>query len=171
GYLAALRAIAGLQAALLIQLAVVAAGLGAVLAASATAFVVLKLAGAAYLVWLGIQKWRALPASPGTAALTVRPRNLFVSGLLVNLTNPKAIIFIAALVPQFFRPDTSALLQFVIIGATMIVVDVLVMSVYAVLASRFRPWLADPHAQRVQNRVVGSLFIGAGAALATSSRT
>ncbi|MCB1960871.1 MAG: LysE family transporter [Rhodocyclaceae bacterium] len=171
GYLAALRAIAGLQAALMIQLAIVAAGLGAVLAASATAFLVLKLAGAAYLVWLGIQKWRAPAAAPGAPVLTVRPQPLFRTGLLVNLSNPKAIIFVAALVPQFFRPEASALLQFAIIGATMMTVDVLVMSVYAVLAARFRPWLGDPRAQRVQNRVVGGLFVGAGVALASTSRS
>lgn len=168
GFGAAARAIAGLQLALLIQLAIIGAGLGAVLAASATAFLVLKIAGAAYLVWLGIQKWRAVPHGLGGATVA-RPQRLFASAVLVNLTNPKAIVFIAALVPQFIRPDGSAWLQFAIIGATMVAVDVVVMSCYAGLASRIRPWLASVRVQRMQNRVFGGLFVGAGAALAASS--
>ncbi len=171
GYLAALRSIFGLELALLVQLAVVALGLGAVLATSATAFLVLKVVGAGYLIWLGVQKWRARPepldergAAPG------RGRSLVLQGLLVNLTNPKAIIFMAALVPQFIDPRAPQLPQFLIIGATMVVVDTLVMSCYAGLATRFRPLLRNPRALRLQNRVFGGLFVGAGAALAASSK-
>lgn len=172
GYLAALRAILGLQLALVVQLLVVALGLGAVLATSATAFLVLKIVGAAYLVWLGVQKWRArpepldAPAENGAA----QGRSLVLQGLLVNLTNPKAIIFMAALVPQFIDPRAAQLPQFVIIGVTMSAVDTVVMSCYALLATRFRPLLRNPRALRLQNRVFGGLFVGAGAALAVSSR-
>ncbi|MEZ5628590.1 MAG: homoserine/homoserine lactone efflux protein [Rhodocyclaceae bacterium] len=169
GYRVSLRSIAGLQVALMIQLAIVAAGLGAVLAASATAFLVLKICGAGYLVWLGVQKWRSAgePVSATTAPIEVR--RLFRTALLVNLTNPKAIIFMAALVPQFIDPAGNQWLQFAILCATTVVIDTLVMSCYALLATRFRPWLADARAQCIQNRVFGSLFVGAGAALAVSS--
>lgn len=169
GYRVSLRSIAGLQVALMIQLAIVAAGLGAVLAASATAFLILKIVGAAYLVWLGIQKWRSAgePVSATTAPIEVR--RLFRTALLVNLTNPKAIIFMAALVPQFIDPAGNQWLQFAILCMTTVVIDTLVMSCYALLATRFRPWLADARAQCIQNRVFGSLFVGAGAALAVSS--
>lgn len=169
GYRVSLQSIAGLQAALMIQLAIVAAGLGAVLAASATAFLILKIVGAAYLVWLGIQKWRSAgePVSATTAPIEVR--RLFRTALLVNLTNPKAIIFMAALVPQFIDPAGNQWLQFAILCMTTVVIDTLVMSCYALLATRFRPWLADARAQCIQNRVFGSLFVGAGAALAVSS--
>ena len=173
GYLAALRSILGLELALLVQLAVVALGLGAVLATSATAFLVLKIVGAAYLVWLGVQKWRARPEpldTPAEDGATRKRGGLVLQGLLVNLTNPKAIIFMAALVPQFIDPRAAQLPQFLIIGATMVAVDTVVMSCYAGLATRFRPLLRDPRALRLQNRVFGGLFVGAGAALAASSK-
>lgn len=170
GYGSALRAICGLELALLLQLGVVALGLGAVLATSATAFLALKIAGAAYLVWLGVQKWRARPEAVDDAAAPQRRGGLVLQGLLVNLTNPKAIIFMAALVPQFINPREPQLLQFVIIGATMVAVDTVVMSCYAGLATRFRPLLRNPRALRLQNRVFGGLFVGAGAALAVSSK-
>ena len=168
GYWAALRAILGLQSALLIQLLVVAAGLGALLATSATAFDVMKFCGATYLVWLGIQKWKAQPASLDEKTLTHRPNRLFLQGLLVNLTNPKAVIFIAALTPQFIDPTRPQWLQFLIIGATMCGVDIIVMSMYALLAARLRPWLRNARAMRAQNRFFGAIFVSAGVLLATS---
>lgn len=173
GFGAALRSIAGLEIALLLQLGVVALGLGALLATSERAFLVVKLAGAGYLIWLGVQKWRAAPESigDGDAAIPVHSRRqLYAQGVLVNLTNPKAIVFIAALVPQFIVPEQPQWPQFLIIGATMVAVDVIVMSCYALLATRFRPLLRDPRLLRLQNRVFGGLFIGAGAMLAASSR-
>lgn len=173
GYAAALRAIAGLQIALLLQLCVVALGLGAVLATSEAAFAVVKFAGAAYLIWLGVQKWRSPPEPIGGDGEGLRVqsrRQLYAQGILVNLTNPKAIVFIAALVPQFIVPDQPQWPQFAIIGATMVAVDTMVMSCYALLATRFRPLLRNPRLLRLQNRVFGGLFVGAGAILAASSR-
>ena len=173
GYAAALRAIAGLQIALLLQLCVVALGLGAVLATSEAAFAVVKFAGAAYLIWLGVQKWRSPPEPIGGDGEGLRVqsrRQLYAQGILVNLTNPKAIVFIAALVPQFIVPDRPQWPQFAIIGATMVAVDMMVMSSYALLATRFRPLLHNPRLLRLQNRIFGGLFVGAGAMLAASSR-
>ena len=173
GYAAALRAIAGLQIALLLQLCVVALGLGAVLATSEAAFAVVKFAGAAYLIWLGVQKWRSPPEPIGGDGEGLRVqsrRQLYAQGILVNLTNPKAIVFIAALVPQFIVPDRPQWPQFAIIGATMVAVDTMVMSCYALLATRFRPLLRNPRLLRLQNRIFGGLFVGAGAMLAASSR-
>ena len=173
GYAAALRAIAGLQIALLLQLCVVALGLGAVLATSETAFAVVKFAGAAYLIWLGVQKWRSPPepiGGDGEGQRVQSRRQLYAQGILVNLTNPKAIVFIAALVPQFIVPDQPQWPQFAIIGATMVAVDTMVMSCYALLATRFRPLLRNPRLLRLQNRIFGGLFVGAGAMLAASSR-
>ena len=170
GQLGALPAIFGLQTALLIQLAVVGMGLGAVLAASATAFAVVKFAGAAYLVWLGVQKWRHAGAGDTQDGKTLRS-GLFRQGLLVNLTNPKAIVFMAALTPQFIEPTRPQLPQFLIIALTMCVTDTIVMSGYALLASRLGAWLHNTRARRAQDRFFGGLFIGAGALLATSSRS
>ena len=169
GYWAALRAIGGLQSALLIQLSVVAAGLGAVLSASTTAFSTMKFVGAAYLVWLGIQKWRDSPKVIDDGN-TVKGEGLFLQGLLVNLTNPKAIIFIAALTPQFIDPAKPQWLQFLIMAATMCGVDTIVMSGYALLATRLRRRLHDLRSMKIQNRFFGGVFVGAGVLLATSGR-
>jgi homoserine/homoserine lactone efflux protein len=169
GYRPALAAIAGLQVALLVHLAIVALGLGALLAASDAAFTTLRLLGAAYLVWLGLQKWRATAVAPEPLTPAGR-HNLFLQGLLVNLANPKAIVFIAALVPQFIDPARPLPGQYMTVAVTLCAIDVAVMSGYALAASRVGRWLADPRAWRWQNRVFGGLFIGAGALLAAAPR-
>ncbi|MBS1138808.1 MAG: Lysine exporter protein [Proteobacteria bacterium] len=170
GYWAALTAILGLQAAILLHLLIVALGLGALLAASEAAFTVVKFLGAAYLVWLGIQKWRA-PIIPVDAdVLPVRRKGLFLQGVLVNLTNPKAIIFIGALVPQFVNPALPQMPQYLLIATTLCLTDLMVMSGYALAASHLGRWLHDPAAIRLQNRAFGGIFVSAGALLAISSR-
>jgi homoserine/homoserine lactone efflux protein len=170
GYWAALMAILGLQAAILIHLAIVALGLGALLATSETAFSAVKFCGAAYLVWLGLQKWRAPVVPVDANAPPVRRQGLFFQGVLVNLTNPKAIIFIAALVPQFVNPGQAQVPQYLLIAATLCLTDLTVMSGYALAAVHLGRWLHDPIAIRRQNRLFGGLFVSAGALLAVSSR-
>jgi homoserine/homoserine lactone efflux protein len=169
GYAAALTLILGLQAAFLVHLSIVAVGLGTLLAASETAFDVVKFCGAAYLVWLGVQKWREAPAAAEAPAPASR-RGLFAQGLLVNLSNPKAIVFIAALVPQFIDAAAPQWPQYLVIAATLCAVDVVTMSLCALAATRLGRWLHDPQALRVQNRVFGGIFVAAGSALALSSR-
>lgn len=170
GYAVALRAILGLQTALLIQLAIVVLGLGAVLAASATAFLAVKIAGAAYLIWLGVRKWRAPVELLDDGAEAREVRGVYLQGLLVNLTNPKAIVFMVALVPQFIDPQLPQWPQFFIIAATMVGTDMVVMSCYALLAGRCRRWLRSPRMMKAQNRVFGGMFVAAGSLLAASSR-
>ena len=170
GYRAALRVIAGLQVALVAHIAIVAVGLGALLATSDAAFTLLKLIDAGYLVWLGIEKWRA-PVVANEGDQLVRPRHgLFMQGLLVNLTNPKAIVFICALVPQFIDPARAQLPQYLIIAATLCATDIVVMSGYALAAVRIGNWLHRPESVRLQNRIFGGLFISAGGLLGLSSR-
>lgn len=170
GFAAAVRTIAGLQSALIIQLLIVAAGLGVLLETSALAFNIVKLCGAAYLIWLGIQKWRAAPQAIDENRPKLAPNALFLEGLLVNLTNPKAIVFMAALMPQFVDPARPQGVQFLIIGLTMCGVDTIVMSCYALLATRLGRWLHDPKSLKAQNRFFGGVFVGAGVLLAGSSR-
>lgn len=170
GYRSALVVILGLQAAILMHLLVVAVGLGALLASSEIAFNMVKLAGAVYLVWLGIQKWRAPSSAISEGGVPLRRQGLFLQGLLVNLTNPKAIVFIGALVPQFVNPQTPQLAQYLLIAATLCLTDIVVMSGYALAAVRLGRWLHDPKAIRAQNRLFGGLFVSAGALLAFSSR-
>ncbi len=169
GYRAALTLILGLQAGFLIYLLIVAIGLGALLATSETAFGALKFAGAAYLIWLGIQKWRSDP-HPQDASLPPPRHGLFLQGMFVNLSNPKAIIFIGALVPQFVDPSTPQAAQYFEIAVTLSATDITIMSACALAASRLGRWLHNPQALRVQNRLFGGIFVAAGTALAFSSR-
>jgi len=170
GYWSALILVLGLQAAILLHLGVVAIGLGALLATSEAAFGLVKLAGAAYLVWLGVQKWRTPFLSKVELLSGERRRSLFLQGLLVNLTNPKAIVFIGALVPSFIDTGAALLPQYLVIAVTLCLTDMLVMSVYALVASRLGAVMRDPKLMRVQNRLFGSLFVTAGTLLALSSR-
>ena len=170
GYVAALAAILGLQSAILVHLLIVALGLGALLAASEAAFSAVKFIGAAYLIWLGIQKWRAAPIPVDTNAPVLRRKGLFLQGVLVNLTNPKAIVFIGALVPQFVDTALPQMPQYLLIAATLCLTDLVVMSGYALAAARLARWLHDPVAIRLQNRAFGGLFMSAGALLAASSK-
>ncbi|MEO5701480.1 MAG: homoserine/homoserine lactone efflux protein [Casimicrobiaceae bacterium] len=173
GYRRAMWNIAGLQLGILLILTVVALGLGAILAASAIAFGTVKWCGALYLVWLGIQQWRA-PATPivagDVAASGGSPRQLILRGFLVNVTNPKGIVFMLAVLPQFIDPGRPQLLQYVICGATLFFTDLVVMSGYTGLAARVLRALRDPAHIRWLNRGFGSLFIAAGALLATFRR-
>jgi homoserine/homoserine lactone efflux protein len=121
-------------------------------------------------LWLGIQRWRALPVPVDANVPVVHRKSLYLQGLLVNLTNPKAIVFIAALVPQFVDPAQGQVFQYLVIAGTLCLTDTLVMSCYALAAVRLGRWLHDPAAIRVQNRLFGGLFISAGTLLAISSR-
>ena len=170
GYRAALTLILGLQTAFLIHLAIVAVGLGTLLATSETAFDLVKFCGAAYLVWLGVQKWRERTAAVESTLPQGGQRGLYLQGVLVNLTNPKAIVFIAALVPQFVDPAQPQTAQYLLIALTLCLVDIVTMSACALAAARLGRWLHDPQALRLQNRLFGGIFVIAGTALALSSR-
>jgi homoserine/homoserine lactone efflux protein len=144
--------------------------LGALLASSEAAFNVMKFFGAAYLIWLGVQKWRSRPAAMEAGAASTPPTGHYLQGVLVNLTNPKAIIFIGALVPHFIDLSLPQWPQYLIIAATMCLTDWLVMSVYALAAARIAVLLRDQQVMQRQNRVFAALFVSAGALLALSSR-
>ncbi|PYC23471.1 LysE family transporter [Pseudomonas alcaligenes] len=164
----------GLQLALLMQIAVVAAGLGAVLATSEMAFNLIKWFGVAYLVYLGWKQWVALPGeiAAGDAERPLgRPLTLVLRGFLVNASNPKAIIFILAVLPQFLDPRGSLLIQYLVMAATMVTVDLIVMAGYTGLAARVLRALRSPRQQRLLNRTFGGLFMAAAALLATVRRT
>jgi homoserine/homoserine lactone efflux protein len=174
GFRRALWNILGLQLGILLVLVIVAAGLGALLAASTYAFEAVKWFGAAYLVWLGIQQWRA-PAVPideaaAESALGGSPRELVLRGFLVNATNPKGIIFMLAVLPQFIDPTRPQFVQYAICAATLFFTDLVVMAGYTGLASRVLAALRAPSHIRWVNRAFGSLFVAAGAVLATFRR-
>ena len=167
--------LAGLQAAIVVNVFAIWLGLGALLVASTTAFDIMKYLGAAYLIYLGIQKFREEPVafeqiSAQTNFQDTSPFGIFKQGLLVHLTNPKGLLFLAAVLPQFVDPVKPTAIQYAILGGTMVVVDVVVMIGYAALASTILRMLKDPNHIRWTNRGVGSLFVAAGGALAVFKR-
>lgn len=161
----------GLQAGLLLVLAIAGAGVGSLLLASETAFTVVKTVGALYLIWLGISQWRAKVALAETEAGAVQQvvaphwRKRFLIGFFTNATNPKGIIFMVAILPQFIHPAQPLLPQLFILGCTMVAVDLTVMHGYAFAAASMQRWFRDAQAMRWQNRFFGGMLILVGAAL------
>lgn len=163
----------GLQLGLALQIAIVAAGVGAVLAASSTAFYAIKWFGVAYLVFLAVKQWRALPSEISDDA-SIRPIGkplaLVFRGFLVNISNPKALVFMLAVLPQFINPHAPLVAQYLTLGLTMVVVDLIVMAGYTGLASKVLRLLRTPKQQKRMNRTFAGLFIGAAAFMATLRR-
>jgi homoserine/homoserine lactone efflux protein len=151
---------------------VVSFGLGAILLASETLFNAVKWLGVAYLIYLGIVTWRA-PArgfeeDRDDHARTAR--EVFVRGFFVNLTNPKGIIFFAAILPQFIDISKPQLPQYAILAATTFIVDLAVMMGYTALAAKVLRVMKDPARLRWVNRGLGGAFVAAGVALASFRR-
>jgi threonine/homoserine/homoserine lactone efflux protein len=143
-------------------------GLGALLAASATLFTVLKWIGAAYLVYLGIRLWRAPVGSGEVSDAEVvgnaahRPLRIFLHTYIVTALNPKSIIFFVAFLPQFLDMTRPITQQMVIFESTFLVLATMNAAAYGLMATMARKTIRKPRVQRVVNRVGGSLMIGAG---------
>ena len=140
-------------------------GIGALLQTSVAWLVALKWLGGAYLVYLGVMVWRSPPIrlEADAAAGPVSAGSLFRQGLLSAVTNPKALLFFAAFLPQFIDPAHSLFVQFLVMGGTFAVVELATEVAVASMAHRLRPWL-----QRVGrrfNKACGGIFIAIGAAL------
>jgi threonine/homoserine/homoserine lactone efflux protein len=140
-------------------------GIGALLKTSGDALTMLKLLGGAYLVWLGIQLWRApaIHLQAAAAKTDTRGAELFRQGLLAAVTNPKALLFYGAFLPQFIDPRRDLLLQFIIMAATFAAIEIVVEYLLARLAHRIRPALE--RVGRSFNRVCGGMFVAMGVAL------
>lgn len=169
GWARSFWAILGQQVALVAHIAIVAAGVGVLVAGSTMLFNGIRLAGAGYLVYLGVRQWRAPPRSEADGMVLAQESSWSMArrGLLVNLTNPKAIVFFLAFTPQFIRPGEPLVPQYVVLGATVVVIDVLVMwGFFAAAAKGLRRLTRDPKGQKRLNRLFGGLFVGVGALLA-----
>jgi threonine/homoserine/homoserine lactone efflux protein len=141
-----------------------AAGLGAVLATSAALFTAVKLVGAAYLFWLGVQMWRGDPASPTVAtAPSAASPNLFLQAYTVTALNPKSIIFFVAFVPQFLSPATPLLPQLLVLIPTFVALAALNAALFALVAGSVRGTVQRPGVRLWLDRLGGSVLIGAGA--------
>jgi threonine/homoserine/homoserine lactone efflux protein len=162
----------GCMTSLLAMMCISAAGMGALLHAFPTVFDAMRLAGAAYLAYLGVQGWRskvadAADTTPGAAREMAAPRLLYRQGMLVAASNPKAILFAAAFFPQFLDPTASTLPQFSILLATFAVIEVSWYLVYALGGHKLSHYLRRASVMRVFNRVTGGVFIGFAALMAT----
>ncbi|AZY50662.1 LysE family transporter [Bordetella avium] len=164
---------AGLILGILFQFLIVAVGLGAVLATSELAFMVVKYLGVAYLIYLGLRQIRT-DAAP-VAVDTGNPerasiRELVMRGFLINTMNPKGTVFLLAVVPQFVDPTQALTAQYLALAGTLAFTDLVAMGFYTLLAAKVLRMLRSAHHIRWMNRVFGSLFIIAGVFLATFRR-
>ena len=159
----------GLQIGLLLVFVIAGAGVGSLLMASELAFGVVKTVGALYLMYCGVSQWRAAPgaAAPGAPAPTGHPGfgRRVLTGFLTNATNPKGIIFMVAVLPQFISQRDALLPQLLILGATMVTIDTVVMHGYAWLAASMQRYFRDARAVKKQNRFFGGVLVLVGAAL------
>ncbi|HYC63924.1 MAG TPA: LysE family translocator [Reyranellaceae bacterium] len=161
--------VAGTSAAFTVHLAFTVAGMTALLTFLAEWFELLRWLGVAYLVWLGIRAWRAPSDDLSRQQAEPRlPRTIFLRGFLVGLTNPKALLFYGAFLPQFVTPGVDLQSQLIVLAITFFAIAVVVDSTWALAASRLRGALALR--ARVRNRITGGLFIGAGLGLALARR-
>jgi homoserine/homoserine lactone efflux protein len=165
----------GILSANSIYFALSATGLGAVLLASYRIFFLIKWAGAAYLIYLGVKALLSKSGAFGNpevaGASTRSAPQLFMDGLLLQLSNPKAIVFFAALLPQFIDPKGDLVMQVVVLGITSLIIESLVLLCYGLAAGRASAVARQPRYARWTNRVSGVLLIGAGSGVAALRRS
>lgn len=170
--------IVGLELGLVVILLIAGAGVGSLLVASEVAFNGVKISGAAYLIYIGWSQWTArVKAEPEPSAVTrsvkqeavaagpLTWRKRCLTGFLTNVTNPKGIVFMVAVLPQFISHSRPLWMQLLVMAVTMVAVDAVVMSGYAFAASRLQHLFRDVKALKIQNRVFGGILMAVGAGL------
>lgn len=167
-----LATVAGASSGNAVLVAAGAAGLTTLLALAADLFEVLRWAGVAYLVYLGLKQWRQVFTAGAIPALPPMKSNkgVFWQGVVVAITNPKTLFFYAAFFPQFVDPALAVAPQLVAMSIAMIVIAVIFDSSYALLAGRVRGFFASARANRVRHGITGSLLLGTGLGLALARR-
>ncbi len=169
GTRAGLSNVLGTQFGLMVMLAVLAAGLSTIVDHMGTVFDWLRLLGAAYLIWLGIKLWRSDGQISADGTQTPRQKNFFWQGLLVIWSNPKALLFFGAFIPQFVDPNGDTLIQTLMLGSIFMITATVLDSGYALAAGRAGHWLTG-NKVRCLERISGSFLIGGGLWLALSRR-
>ena len=167
----ALATLAGTSSAIALQLAVTVLGMTSLMLVLATWFEWLRWAGVLYLVYLGVQQWRAVPvALEDIDRQATATRALFWRGFIVSATNPKTLLFYAAFFPQFVDPASPPLPQLLLMSTTFLGLATVLDGGYALLAGRLRRLFRGRGRARLRNRLTGSLLIGAGLGLALARR-
>jgi threonine/homoserine/homoserine lactone efflux protein len=173
GRLSGLVVVFGLCTGLLVHTGAVAFGVAVIFQASAFAFILLKTAGAAYLLWLA---WQVFHASPEQLCMHGNQQKslgtLYRRGIIMNVTNPKVSIFFLAFLPQFADPDRGPVsLQMLALGGIFILATILVFGAVALIGAALGEWLnRSERAQRVMNWVAGTIFVGLAVRLITAER-
>jgi len=166
----ALATLAGTSGAIALQLMVVALGMTSLIPVLAEGFAWLRWIGVAYLIYLGVQQWRAAPVA--LADVDARGQQaLFWQGALVSATNPKTLLFYAAFLPQFIDPGAPVGAQMALLCVTFLVIATVLDGGYVLLAGRLRGWLRDRRRAQLRNRLTGSLLIATGLGLALARRS
>jgi threonine/homoserine/homoserine lactone efflux protein len=175
GRAAALATVAGNEIGLLVQVGVVAAGLGAIVERSIAVYTVIKLLGAAYLVFLGVQAFRHrkdLAAALEGVTPDLPLRRIVTDGILVGVSNPKGFLLFAALLPQFTDPAAGQVqLQMLLLGGVCVLIALASDTIWAVLAGTARTWLGrSPRRLEAVGGTAGVVMIGLGAQVALTGR-
>jgi RhtB (resistance to homoserine/threonine) family protein len=172
----ALATSVGVTAGLSVWTLAAAVGVASLVRASAVAFTILKLVGALYLIWLGVQAWRAARRDgDGRAGAVAGKREIgafrgFRQGLLSDLANPKIGIFFTSLLPQFVDPGHTVLVPFLLLGAVFVVMTLLWLCAYSLIAARAAETLQRPRVRAWMDRVSGLVLIGLGLRVAAEHR-
>jgi threonine/homoserine/homoserine lactone efflux protein len=168
----AYRTIAGNLSGLLVHGFALAVGLSALIVASATAYTTVKLAGAAYLIWLGVQTIRTSRRPPDLdlGKAPAAPRHAFLQGLLSTVLNPKPALFFLTFLPQFVDRDRAVLPQTLTLAAIHVVVGLIWLTAYAHLVDRARAVLTAPRVRAWLERTTGAVLIALGIRVAVERR-
>jgi len=168
GVRSSLAIIAGVQAGNTIYFLLSALGLGAIIAASETAFLLIKYVGGAYLVFLGVRALLSHSAAAEDQSTRQEWQRVFLDGFASQLANPKSVLFYVALLPQFIVPGPDLAWQLLILGVTDVVVEVPILAAYAALAARGGAYVGG---SAWRERLTGSALIAAGAAVLLTRRS
>jgi len=167
----AMTSVAGSVTAVVGVMLLSAMGVGALLAASEVAFTTVKVAGAAYLVWLGIKTFRSNAVLRIDEAASPSNRSFYLQGFLVGASNPKAVLFFAAFFPQFLNPAAPIAPQFAILAATFVAFEFTVLTCCALGVARLMPLLKTSGPVKWINRICGGLFTVMGGLLLLTRRS
>ena len=165
-------AIFGLQLGLFTQTFIVVIGLGALIIKSVLLFNIIKWIGVLYLIYLGLSKIfeKVEKVEDEEILKEYNAKKSFLQATLINLTNPKATVFLVAFIPQFLNPNEPLWLQFLIIVSTLCVIDIFVMTGYSSMASKLKFLIKDVKAMKIQNRLTGVFLIIAAIFMSTAKK-